>query len=158
MISRRDAFMTRGLFASFAILLASFAVGLVGCSETTSTSLIPVTGNVTMDGKPLAGASITFTGIGSTPGLGGVGVTDDAGNFEVSHFRAGKGLDAGDYKVMISKLVMSDGAPIPAGTLSIAELSTRQLVPRRYNDVNNTILKVTVKDGGDPVSLALASR
>jgi hypothetical protein len=150
--------MTRGMFASLAIVSTCLAVGFVGCSETTSANLVPVTGNVTMDGKPLAGASITFTGVGNTPGLGGVGVTDEAGNFEVSHFRAGKGLDAGDYKVMISKLVMSDGAPIPAGTLSIAELSTRQLVPRRYNDVNNTILKVIVKDGGDPVSLALASR
>jgi hypothetical protein len=143
-------------------LVAAFAMaawGAAGCTgEGTNANLVPVTGNITLDGKPLVGASVTFVGTGATPGLGGVGMTDEAGNFEVSHFRAGKGLDPGDYKVLVSKVVMSDGSPIPAGTLSIAELSTRELVPRRYNDPNTSLLSHTVRDGGQPMSLSLASR
>ena len=77
----------------------------------------------------------------------------------MSHFRAGEGLDPGEYKVVVSKLVMRDGSPIPAGTaVSIAELSTRELLPPRYSDYNNSILKSTITDGVDPVSLDLASR
>jgi len=111
-----------------------------------------------MDGKPLEGASITFVGIGSTPGLGGTGITDAAGNFKVSHFRAGDGLDPGQYKVIVSKLVMQDGSPIPAGTVSVAELSTREMLPPRYSDYGKSILTSTITDGVDPVSLDLASR
>ena len=142
-----------------AAALAAIVLSAAGCSgETTSANLVPVTGNITMDGRPLAGASITFVGSGATPGLGGVGIADEAGNFEVSHFRAGKGLEPGDYKVLVSKLVMSNGMPIPAGTLSVAELGTREVVPRRYNDPEGSILHLSVRGGGDPVSLALASR
>jgi hypothetical protein len=158
MTANRAFVMTGRPSLGFVIVMAAVALSASGCAEGTATNLVPVTGNVTMDGKPLAGASITFVGTGSTPGLGGTGITDEAGNFEVSHFRAGKGLDAGDYKMLVSKTVLSDGSPIPAGTLSIAELSTRELVPRRYNDLNASVLNHTVKGGGDPISLALASR
>jgi len=149
-VTRRAACLAAALALTF---------GLVGCAgNATDGNLVPVTGNVTLDGKPLAGASVTFAVVGGTPGLGGVGITDEAGNFEIADFRAGKGLAPGEYKVLVSKIVMADGSPIPAGTVSIAELSTRDLVPRRYSDPNATVLKQTVREGGAPVTLELTSR
>lgn len=158
MTSTADRVGMRRLSVLSAVLVAALAIGLGGCTEKTSANLVPVTGAVTMDGKPLDGATITFIATGGTPGLGGTGITDAAGNFEISHFRAGKGLDPGQYKVVVSKLVMSDGSPIPPGTLSIAELSTRELLPARYSDYSGTVLNATVAEGGDPVTLGLASR
>ncbi|WP_425618530.1 carboxypeptidase-like regulatory domain-containing protein [Anatilimnocola sp. NA78] len=151
--------MTKGLATAFALLALSLSVGLTGCGgPNLSENLVPVTGTVTMDGKPLAGASVTFVAIGTTPGMGGVGTVDESGKFEVSHFRAGKGLDPGEYKVVISKRVMSNGSPIPAGTLSIADLSTRDIVPPRYSDYNKTTLALAVSAGGQPLTFALTSR
>ena len=154
----RDETMKRRFAVGMFVLLAAVAAGMSGCSDVGGAGRVPVTGNIKLDGKPLAGASVTFIGTGTTPSLGGVGITDQAGNFSVSHFRAGEGLEPGEYKVTVSKLVLSDGSPIPPGTLSIAELSTREMVPRRYNDFNNTMLQAKVKEGGEPIELGLASR
>lgn len=134
-------------------------IGIAGCTgQANNANLVPVTGNIKLDNKPLAGASVTFLVAGGTPGLGGVGITDEAGNFEVADFRAGKGLAPGDYKIVVSKIVMADGSPIPAGTVSIAELNTRELLPRRYADPNATVLNCSIKGGDAPVTLELASR
>jgi hypothetical protein len=118
-----------------------------------------VTGKITLDGQPLAGASVTFVGVGDTPGAGATGTTDETGTYVLAHFRAGAGLPPGDYKVMIAKRVMSDGSPIPAGTLSIAELATRELIPPRYSDYQGTQLTAVVhKDSTSPLDFHLASR
>lgn len=157
LLSFREAIMA--MCRRFFGMVLVAAIAFSGCGPGVQNgNLVPVVGTVTLDGQPLAGASVTFVGAGSTPGLGGVGISDDSGKFEISHFRAGKGLDPGEYKVVVSKLVLSNGQPIPAGTVSVAELSTRDLVPRRYSDFNNATLSVTVTPGGEPVSLDLLSR
>lgn len=148
----------RGISVLSTILLATLSIGLSGCEKPLGGNLVPVSGVIKLDGKPLAGASVTFLGASGTPGLGGSGIADEGGKFEVSHFRAGKGLEPGEYKVVVNKLVMADGSPIPAGTASAAELNTRDLVPKRYSDFSKTILLTTIKSGGDPVSFELASR
>jgi len=150
--------MTRRISTTLALILAVL-IGVSGCGMAGGGGkLVPVTGTVTIDGKPLAGASVTFMGLGATPGLGGVGTTDDFGKFEMSHFRAGKGVDPGEYKVIISKRVMSNGSPIPVGTLSIADLATRDLVPPRFSDYNATVLTTFVKEGAEPITFSLTSR
>lgn len=142
-----------------ALLLIPATLWLAGCSsEPTNPNLVPVTGTVTFNGQPLAGASVTFIGVGATPGEGATGITDEAGKYELSHFRAGKGAMPGDYKVMICKRVMSDGSPIPAGTLSIAELATRETVPPRYSDYTGTQLKATVHASNPPIDFQVSAR
>ena len=135
------------------------ALGVLGCSNAeTSKTLVPTGGTVTLDGQPLAGASLTFMPVEGTVGQGGTGSTDDAGKYEMIHFRAGKGAEPGKYKVVISKLVMQDGSPIPPGTHSAAELATKNAVPPQYSDYNATTLTATVEAGGKPIDFALTSR
>src|SRR5262245_36126649 len=102
------------------MVLAIVVLGLAGCGEGVSQSdtAVPVVGTVSLDGKPLEGASLTFIPVGADQGQGGVGSTDASGKYEVTHFRTGKGLEPGEYRVAVSKLVMQDGSPIPAGTTS----------------------------------------
>ena len=141
----------RRFVGAWIMIWTLIAAGCGGASNPNA-NLIPVTGTVTMDGKPLEGASVTFMG----PGQGGSGVTDAAGKYEITHFRAGKGVDAGDYSVLISKLVMANGSPIPPGTESAADLNTKELVPQQYNAV--TTLKANVKAGAPPIDFAIKSR
>lgn len=135
-------------------------VGLSGCGEgvTQSDTAIPVAGTITLDGKPLEGAGVTFIPLAADQGQGGVGSTDAEGKYEVTHFRTGKGLEPGEYRVAISKLVMQDGSPIPAGTSSAAELDTKNLLPAKFSDPNSTTLKANVTSDGKPIDFALTSQ
>lgn len=155
--SENNPMRTMRLLVCPALMAISLAAS--GCGGTAaSADLVPVSGTILLDGKPLVGASVTFVGVGATPGEGATGITDETGKYELAHFRAGTGAMPGQYKVIISKRVMSDGTPIPTGTLSIAELSTRELLPWRFSDYHNAQLKASVAKGGSPVDFQVTSR
>jgi hypothetical protein len=92
-------------------ILALVSCGLAGCGgdETARIKLAPVTGTVTLNGKPLEGAEITFTPDGSnaknTPASD---VTGPDGNYKVI-YRGRSGLAPGKYKVLVSKLFLPPG-------------------------------------------------
>lgn len=90
------------MFRSLSLLLfAVVLLPLAGCGK----KLHPVSGVVNLDGKAVAGATVTFTGDdGSTAS----GVTDDSGNFTLKG-TAGDGLYAGNYKVAVSKYPKVEG-------------------------------------------------
>ena len=151
--------MVVGRHISSAFFVALLMAIGSGCSKSeTSKTVLPAGGTVTMDGQPLAGANLTFIPADGTAGQGGTGSTDAAGKYEMTHFRSGKGVEPGAYRVVISKLVMQDGSPIPPGTHSAAELATKDAVPSRYSDYNNTTLTATVDAAGKPIDFALKSR
>ena len=64
-----------------------------GCGTTVPNQpkLVPVSGAVTLNGKPLAGATVEFVPTGSTHGTGAYGCTDKTGKYELSTTRGGKG-------------------------------------------------------------------
>ncbi len=70
---------------------------LVGCG---GAKTLPVEGVVTLDGKPLAGASIQFVPQGQ--GKDATGQTDNSGQFAMSTFQPRDGVLPGTYKVVIS--------------------------------------------------------
>src|SRR5271163_3947475 len=84
---------------------------LAGCSSAGGPALTKVTGTVTLDDKPLAGALVRFMPEGATKGNGGSARTDAAGKYEiVAHAMSErKGLLPGDYKVMVTRLETPDG-------------------------------------------------
>jgi hypothetical protein len=146
------------LFRSVALVAALVGI-FSGCTgDAARTDLVPVTGTVTMDGQPLAGANLTFLPMSAEGGQGGTATTDSAGKYEAAHFRDGKGLAPGEYKVVVNKLVMQDGSPIPAGTQSAAELATKEAIPPQYSDYNTPTLKASVAAGGKPIDFALTSK
>jgi hypothetical protein len=147
------------LFRFLVIPLAASSLWFAGCSgEPTNPNLVPVAGTVTLDNQPLADASITFIPVGTTAGQGGTGRTGPDGKYELMHFREGKGVDPGEYMVVISKMVQRDGSPIPVGTLSAAEMDIRDVIPRKYSDYNNSTLKATVANGSPPLDFQVTSR
>ncbi len=69
---------------------------------------VPVSGVVTLDGKPIKGANVSFYGVGDQKdGRPAQGVTDDNGQFELSTLGDRDGALPREYKVVIHKYVPS---------------------------------------------------
>ena len=88
------------------LLLTAFFVVLAGCDSGLKT--YPVSGTVTYDGQPLAGATVGFSpkNPGEIEGDGGIARTDDNGFYQLQMIqgRAGGGTTPGEYHVTVSKV------------------------------------------------------
>jgi len=110
--------------------------------------LAAVSGTVTWKGQPLSGAQVHFRPIGDTRGSGASGRTRSDGTYTLEA-RGGAGATAGEYKVVISKLVMEDGTPLPEdGSVTDADVATREILPAYYSLFESTKLSVTVPEEG----------
>lgn len=93
------------------VLTAGFGCG---GSEESRIKLVPVSGTITLNGKPLADATVTFqpaqTNADSTPG---VDVTGPAGNYKLS-WKSRSGIAPGKYTVIVAPpLTVPGGAKMP---------------------------------------------
>jgi hypothetical protein len=130
-----------------------------GCARSDRLPLIPVGGVVTLDGKPLGGAAIGFAPIGTTPGNGASGRTDKDGKYELTASYRGKGVPPGEYRVVVTKLVMPDGSEVAVGpSLIPLEARGKQIVPARYSNLMRTELKATVHNGDNRFDFTLSSK
>lgn len=124
---------------------------LVCCGKTPEAARIPVTGRVTLDGKPLANGSVQFLPRGSIRADATALVVN--GEFQLDEHH---GPPAGDYDVCVIpaapefeevEAAMRNGAPAPLQRLPI---------PGKYQEPG--ILKTTVAKDGGPLLFALTSR
>ena len=117
-------------------------VCLVGCGD----NLSRVTGTVTFNGEPLAGAAIMFTS--TTDGINASGVTNQDGVYtlQTPTGNAGTGAPRGTYLVTFSKFDISwDGRSYftDANYERQREYTSVQILPRRY--VSSTTSPFTVE-------------
>lgn len=93
-------------------ILVVISSGLFGCGsgdETDRYKLVPVSGTVTHNGKPLEGATLTFTPDPTNPQpTPGGDVTGPMGNYKAM-YRGRSGLAPGKYRVLVSKTVLPPG-------------------------------------------------
>lgn len=146
-------------------LLATVALmWLVGCGGDKGRQIpdtVDVSGVVTMDGKPLAGASVNFFHE-DYPDFAGYGKTDDQGRFTLV-----QGAVPGTNKVTVSKIVgeelgvgegddaegaLDDGQIAASTGADIGAAPKKaglgQQVPPEYSDASKTKLTFMVPDGG----------
>src|SRR5262245_25108766 len=87
------------------VLLGCVAVALSGCGRW---GAAPVSGKVTLNGKPLANAKVTFQPIGTggkEAGPASVGETNAAGEYTLTMIRkGGAGAVVGKHRVTITAL------------------------------------------------------
>jgi len=140
-------------------VLGTVAV-LCGCDRSADPSLVPVTGTVTADGQPLAGARVTFIPKDGTPGFGGTGKTDGSGNYMLAGSRDNAaGIPPGEYRVAISKRLMPDGSDVPDNDNTPPMMSpARESLPVGYSNPATTQLTATVHPGGGPIDFALKDK
>jgi hypothetical protein len=118
---------------------------ILGCGGDTPT-LGKVTGTVTLDGKPVEGATVRFEPISS--GLPtAFGRTDAAGRYELWYSRGNKGASLGESVVRITAF---QDANEDSG-----QKKRPEVVPAKYNAGSE--LKVEVKRGAQVHDFALKS-
>jgi hypothetical protein len=157
-----------------ALLSSFFLVAIltaVGCGKG---SVSKVEGIVTLDGKPLPGATVSFVPV-NKEGRPANGRTDSDGTFRLTTFRTDDGALPGEYQVIVileqgdeytgrdphtftdeEKKAMRMGTMSPSGKKQVAENKKKQVspVPAIYSDAKQTPLKEVVPTTGK-VELAL---
>jgi hypothetical protein len=108
-------------------------VALAGCGRT-GPEVAPVSGRVTLDGRPLESADLMFQVEGKSPG---VGRTDQDGRYELMYKRGVAGTPIGSNRVAItvSSELVSNPPPIPARYNTQTEL-TAEVQPGEDNVFN----------------------
>ena len=135
---------------------------LAGCGRgggEAGPKLVPVSGTVTLDGKPLSGAMVTFLPVGATQGRSCYGVTGADGRYEIMENEKNKGAPIGEFSVLVNKWVMADGSDFRSDTQqSPMEAGARELLPPQYSMEGSSTLKATVAAGGSTVDFKLTSK
>ena len=112
----------------------------------------PVTGTLTLDGKPLAGATVAFYRFNKeTEKFNAIsdGLTDAAGRFQVSTYSRFDGAPAGEFIVTVVKT----GKGYDDG-----ETNAKTLLPEQYATPKTTPLKVTIKAGTNDIALEVTAK
>ena len=157
-------------WAPLGLFLSGLIFTTAGCGTAKATK---VEGVVTLDGKPLPGATVSFMPVGE--GRPASGRTDSDGSFRLTTFATDDGALPGTYKVVVmvqdadDKLVgRSPGTfteeekresrmtMTPKGKKMAALKKPRSTLPKIYSDVKQTPLQQVVPPSGD-IELALRS-
>ncbi len=125
-----------GLFLALMLLLAA------GCGHG-GPVVVPVSGQVFIDGQPLAAGIEGFIQVVPQNGRPAMGPIDpQTGRFQLTTVKQGDGCVAGTHKVVVILQQM-------VGQESIS------LIPDKYRDLNHTDLQVTVDGPTDSLKVEL---
>jgi hypothetical protein len=135
------------------------ALAAAGCGSGGG-PVLPVNGIVTLDGKPLDGATVTFYPEGG--GNRGFARTGTDGRFVITGMKGEEGLPPGQYKVTVSKLNVPTGGEIDDPTSpaigAVTEADIKSDLPAIYSDPSKTILSYAVTGDGKPIEIQLDSK
>ncbi len=138
--------------------LAILCLSLIGCSDSGGGKRVVthvVTGKVTMNGGPLAGAMIAFAPTEGQPAA--IGRSNDAGEYSLTTYDPNDGAAKGTFNVTVMKVVAAPAAAaashgaeyqgaVHGGKAAKGTTDTGNLVPPIYSDSEKTPLKFTVEE------------
>ena len=132
------------VFGSVTAVIASLA----GCG---SAGFVPVEGVVTLDGRPLVGATVALERTEGPPEKRlFAGETDAEGRYVIRPFeKSGIGAPPGEYRVMITSVKASPGA-------DEMTVFPKEPVPEEYRNGSRTI--TVPEDGTKEADFAIQSR
>lgn len=129
------------------VLTASLTLGC-GSGEV----IVPVTGQVLLDGKPLTFGGVAFHPPAGQPARGRI---DEKGNFTLTTKELDDGAVVGTHRVRVSCYQrqspekMAKNSETPLGRL---------LIPERYTSIDTSGIEIQVAEGMEPVVLELTSK
>lgn len=123
-----------GVAATAAALLATVVLGAVGCGKGSARKVVPVSGTVTIDGKPAPNIAVVFQPISTgkeEAGMGSTGVTDAQGRFTLTLTGTEKrpGAVVGKHRV-----TFSGAADQRAETDDTVRPGTPDPIPAKYRE------------------------
>ena len=136
--------------ARIALLMSLLLV--VSCGQT-GPRLVPVTGRVMYDGKPLTSMMVNFTPTGETQGNGGIAATDEDGRFTLISVRNEPGIPVGEYKV--SFYPATPAPPKKDDPTDVVAAPRRSNVPTAFLNANESPLRVAVPENGGFVTITV---
>ena len=138
-------------------LLAVGTIFAVGCSKEAGPpklgATVELTGIVTLDGKPLEGATVRFAPKFAEGYHGAIGVTDASGKYDlytdIGNGKSKDGIIPGDYTVFVSRIVRPDGSLIPLGSNEPPMMAGgREQIPLKYATERGRIMYHVRENGG----------
>ncbi len=135
------------LFSSTNALLVTALLSILsatGCGGSNLPKTVPAEGLVTLDGSPVADATITFISEGTT--YHATGSTNAEGKFSMRAFSEKTGAVPGNYKVEILKSVQ--GTAASSNSDEPVTLNLRNDLPGKYASLVTSGLTATVAEGG----------
>lgn len=142
-------------FRRFARLMAIASAGLLlsGCGSGSDYELAPVSGRVTLDGRPVSGARVSFEPVGTGSeldlGPGSFAKTDGEGRYTLETVDRHPGALVGEHRVRISTFEM-------ARDMSKSHTVREEQVPAQYNSQSDLTFDVPSK-GTDAADFKLES-
>lgn len=112
--------------------------------------LHPVSGTVTLDGRPLFRAIVTFHQADAKKPKKLKAETDEEGKYRLTTAKPGDGIPAGDYLVTFSFPERDKDGKVKEGG--------KEFLPQKYVDAERAVIKVTVTPGKNELNFNLASR
>lgn len=153
---------------AFSLACVTLLSGCGGGAPPLPSGIVPVTGNVTLDGEPVSGAIVTFVPVqisgGGGAGVGAAsGMTDSAGKYTLVGYEGrANGTLPGTYRVKISRLTRTDGSIVIPGPddspMQLLVSGAREQLPEKYSSDIRTTLVATVDPQGSPVDFKLSSK
>lgn len=147
----RFNYLHGGLFHLSLIIPLTLCAGCGGGSTMKPETLVPASGRVQLDGKPVAGIRLSFQPVSGTKAVGGYwAVTDDDGKFTVRQHASKPGIPPGEYEVRLSRLVKADGTPLEEDE-SPTMVQAIESISQMYSDPSRAGLhnRVTVSEKGN---------
>jgi hypothetical protein len=142
---------------SFGFVVLSLVAAISGCGSG-HPQTVPVSGVVTYQGQPVAGAQVSFLAEGAA--RAGYGTTDDAGKFQLSTYGANDGAVLGSHTVTIVKPTetvtgagMSPDDPDAGYAAAMAQAAqggsaVKGVLPDKYANPNTSGLTADVTQAG----------
>lgn len=116
-----------------------------GCGPAADTRVpsqyVKLTGKVTYNDEPLAGATLQFVpdGGGGAMGVGGFAYTDQDGEYFAKYRGETTGLPPGRYRVSFSRYALPNGDPLPIGASPTDAGAVESLPAKFLNDGSSGI-------------------
>lgn len=140
------------------VALASLAI-CAGCQRSslprTPVQEVPVTGIVTLDGQPLAGAAVAFIDPSTMSAF--TAATKEDGSYHLSTSYGGETVCKGLFRVTISKLALPAGVQ-PQPNTSPLLLGGKESLLAKYSNSSASQLTVDVPEQGGEFDFALTGR
>lgn len=136
----------------------SFMLVLPACGGKKAMKTESVTGKVTLDGAPLAQATVYFSPVAD--GASAVGITNDAGEYKLQTAQgaADAGTTPGSYKVFFThETVVSPEQKNADGEVTKEEV-TKSDIPAKYNSPDTSGFTADVVKGKNTFDFDLSSK